>query len=166
VHGCGEGNALTVPPRIIEGAGRGADLARSYSQVLGGGSQAAMTWPQRWCEGSRAGAGLCRQSNRSLSALQIPAGKRFGEARDRAGIFGDDCQFRAAETGLSRVSSGKAPGSLRLFRSRRETVFAQDCVVADAVVIEPVSLGIPVTAGKNANFPHLFPYLFTRSLKY
>ena len=27
----------------VQGAGRGADPARSYSQVLGGGSQAAMT---------------------------------------------------------------------------------------------------------------------------
>ena len=30
----------------VQGAGRGADLARSYSQVLGGGSQAAMTKQQ------------------------------------------------------------------------------------------------------------------------
>jgi hypothetical protein len=54
---------------------------------------------------------LCRKSNRSLSVPPIPAGKRFGEARDRAGIFGEDRLFRATETGISRVSRVKAPGS-------------------------------------------------------
>jgi hypothetical protein len=43
-----------------------------------------------------------------LSALQIPAGKRFGEARDRAGIFGHECLLRGAETGLSGVSASLA----------------------------------------------------------
>jgi hypothetical protein len=51
---------------------------------------------------------LCRQSNRSLSARRIPAGKEFGEARDRNGIFGDTGRFRATETALSRVAGGKA----------------------------------------------------------
>jgi hypothetical protein len=54
---------------------------------------------------------LCRQSNRSLSARRIPAGKRFGEVRDRAGIFGANSVFRATETGLSGVSSAKAAES-------------------------------------------------------
>jgi Terminase small subunit/NADH:flavin oxidoreductase / NADH oxidase family len=57
------------------------------------------------------------------------AGKRFGEARDRGGIFGDIGRFRAIETALSRVSGGKAAESQRLFRTRQETGFAQDCVV-------------------------------------
>jgi hypothetical protein len=60
----------------------------------------------------RVGEGLLsRPSNRSLSAAPIPAGKGFGEARDRAGILGDDCIFCATETGRSRVSSAKAPAS-------------------------------------------------------
>src|SRR5271167_2175223 len=37
--------------------------------------------------------GLSQSSNRSLFAAPILVGKRFGEARDRAGIFGDDCYF-------------------------------------------------------------------------
>jgi hypothetical protein len=46
---------------------------------------------------------LCRQSNRSLSAQRIPAGKKFGEARDQAGIFGEVpavmwLEFRAAQS--------------------------------------------------------------------
>jgi hypothetical protein len=76
---------------------------------------------------------LCRQSNRSLSARQISAGKMFSEARDRAEIFGEDCLFRTTETGISRVSLTKATESQRLFRRRQETGFAQDCVVADAL---------------------------------
>jgi hypothetical protein len=54
---------------------------------------------------------LWGQSNRSPSAPRIPAGKKFGEARDRAGIFGHDGPFRATETGLPDVSCAKAPGS-------------------------------------------------------
>jgi hypothetical protein len=57
------------------------------------------------------------------------AGKRFGEARDRGGIFGDTRRFRATETALFRVSGGKATESQRLFRRRQETGIAQDCVV-------------------------------------
>src|SRR5271168_1456741 len=64
--------------------------------------------------------GLSQPSNRSLFAAPIPAGKRFGEARDRAGIFRDDCIFCATETGRSRVSGAKAPGSQRLFLRRPE----------------------------------------------
>jgi hypothetical protein len=45
----------------------------------------------------------------SLSEPPNPAGKMFGEARDRAGIFGDDRSFRATETGIPRVSFAKAP---------------------------------------------------------
>jgi hypothetical protein len=51
---------------------------------------------------------LCRVSNRSPSAPRIPAGRRFGEARDQAGIFGDCRIFRAVETRLSRVSPPKS----------------------------------------------------------
>jgi hypothetical protein len=35
------------------------------------------------------------------------AGKKFGEARDGAGFFGDIDRFRATETAFSRVSAGK-----------------------------------------------------------
>jgi hypothetical protein len=54
---------------------------------------------------------LCRQSNQSFVGTGIPAGKRFSKAGDWARIFRDDCLFRAAETGLSRVSPAEAPGS-------------------------------------------------------
>ena len=53
--------------------------------------------------------GLSRPSIRSPFAAPISAGKRFGEARDRAGFFGDDCIFCTAETGRPRVSGAKAP---------------------------------------------------------
>jgi hypothetical protein len=53
----------------------------------------------------------------------------FGEARDRAGIFGHDGPFRATETGLPDVSCAKAPENYRQFHRPRETVFARDCVV-------------------------------------
>jgi hypothetical protein len=36
------------------------------------------------------------------------AGKKFDEARDPGGIFGDTGRFRATETALSRVLGGKA----------------------------------------------------------
>jgi hypothetical protein len=57
------------------------------------------------------------------------SGKGFGEARDWGGIFGGTSRFRAAEIALSRVSSGQAAESQRLFRTRQETGIAQDCVV-------------------------------------
>jgi hypothetical protein len=52
--------------------------------------------------------GLCRHSNQSLLASGNSAGKEFGKARDRGGIFRDTVRFRAAETALSRVSASKA----------------------------------------------------------
>ena len=55
--------------------------------------------------------GLSQPSNRSLFAAPIPAGKKFGEARDWAGIFGDDCLLRLDRDSLSSVSLAKAPGS-------------------------------------------------------
>jgi hypothetical protein len=45
----------------VQGAGRGADLAGRYSQVLGGGSQAAMTDQQ--LNGPDMGAGLMHRSS-------------------------------------------------------------------------------------------------------
>jgi hypothetical protein len=65
-------------------------------------------WPSS-CTAARAGA--CRHSNRSLCATENSAGKRFAEARDWAGIFGDNGRFRAIETAISRVSGGKAAES-------------------------------------------------------
>jgi hypothetical protein len=53
-------------------------------------------------------ASLWRHSNRSLFARGNSAGKRFGEARDWGGTFGEISRFRATETALSGVSSGKA----------------------------------------------------------
>jgi hypothetical protein len=50
-------------------------------------------------------------SNQSLSATGNSARKKFGEARDRGGIFGDASQFPATETALSRVPGGKATES-------------------------------------------------------
>jgi hypothetical protein len=57
------------------------------------------------------------------------ARKRFGEARDLGGIFGVTSRFRATETRLHRVSSGKAAKSSRLLRRPHESGFARDCVV-------------------------------------
>jgi transposase len=69
---------------------------------------------RRWIKSERrtgkTRTGLRRQSNRSLSARQISAGKRFSEARDRAAIFGEDCRFHSIETGISRATLAKAPG--------------------------------------------------------
>jgi hypothetical protein len=69
------------------------------------------------------------RSNRSLFATRNSAGKEFGEARDRDGIFGGAGRFRATETDAIRVSGGKAAESQRQFRRRQETGIAQDCVV-------------------------------------
>jgi hypothetical protein len=58
---------------------------------------------------------LCRHSNQSLSAPRIPAGKKFGDARDWAGIFGDIGRFGTTETVLS-------PRLLRQSRGKSKTV--------------------------------------------
>jgi hypothetical protein len=92
--------------------------------------------------------GLGRHSNRSRFASRNRAGKRFAEARDRAGIFDDTGQLRAAETALSRVSAGKAAENQRLFRRRQETGIAHECVVAEVVPFGPVSAGISLLTGK------------------
>ena len=59
------------------------------------------------------GTGLSRPSNRSLFTAPIPAGKKFGEARDWAGIFSDDCLLRLDRDSLSRVSLAKAATARR-----------------------------------------------------
>jgi hypothetical protein len=101
----------------------------------------------------RTQTGLCRHSNRSLFAGANSAGKRFGDARDWAGFFGDTTGFRAAETAVSRVPSGKAAESQRLFRRRQEIGVAQECVVAEAVPFGPVSASIfPDNREKNREF--------------
>jgi len=75
---------------------------------------------------------LCRHSNASLVGAENFAGKKFREARDCGRVFGDTGRFRATETALiAGASGGKATESQRLFRRRRETRFAQDCVVVD-----------------------------------
>jgi hypothetical protein len=81
---------------------------------------------------------LYRHSNQSLLAGENSDGKGFDEARDWAGFFRDTGRFRATETALSRVSSGKATESQRLFRASRETEIAQDCVV-ELAGLEPAS---------------------------
>jgi hypothetical protein len=53
----------------------------------------------------------------------------FGEARDRADIFGETSRIWTAESVLSRVSAGKATESQRLFRRRQEIGIALDWVV-------------------------------------
>jgi hypothetical protein len=54
---------------------------------------------------------LWRESNQSLSAPGIPAGKTFAKARDRGGIFGGTSRLHARETALSRVCGCKATES-------------------------------------------------------
>jgi hypothetical protein len=51
------------------------------------------------------------KKDRRSDRLTIKTHTRFGEARDWAAIFADDGLFRATETGFSRVSLAKAPGS-------------------------------------------------------
>jgi hypothetical protein len=53
---------------------------------------------------SVAGAPCRRGDPALLSAPPIPAGKRFSEGRDWAGIFGHGGPFHATETGIARVS--------------------------------------------------------------
>jgi hypothetical protein len=115
---------------------------------------------------------LCRHSNQSLRAAENSAGKRFGEARDWAAIFGDVRRSRATETALSRVSGGKAAESQRLFRPRQETGIAQDCVVAEAVHIGPVSVELfPANREKNTEirenrpFGSMLAHFFRRTSK-
>jgi hypothetical protein len=54
---------------------------------------------------------LCQYSNQSLLATGNSAAKGFGAPRDGAGIFGGNSRIRETETGLSRVSGGKATES-------------------------------------------------------
>ena len=55
---------------------------------------------------------LCRESNRSLSAYVIPAGKRFGKVRDRDRIFGDD-RLSTPQRHDSPTSLRQSPGKLK-----------------------------------------------------
>src|SRR5258707_618136 len=109
-------------------------LSASLSSPWGSGTATAENTSGRPCRCivRKNRKSIFRQSNPSLSARQIFAGKMFSEARDRAEIFGEDCLFRTTETGISRVSLTKATESQRLFRRRQETGFAQDCVVGPA----------------------------------
>jgi hypothetical protein len=88
----------------------GTLTALAATPVMGGSLDASMLGPRRSLPLKTRNC-LCRRSNRSLSAPPIPSGKRFRAARDRAGIFGDECLLRGAETGLSRAFPAKAPGS-------------------------------------------------------
>jgi hypothetical protein len=93
-----------------------------------------------------------KNSARSLFARRNFARKKFGEARDWAGIFGRGA-FRARETALPRISGGKATESQRLFRRRQEAGVAHGCVVAEAVPFGPVSAGLSLVTG---NFLHFW----------
>jgi hypothetical protein len=106
-----------------------------------------------------------RSGYRSLFATPIPAGKGSGGPRDRAGIFGDDHLFFPTETGRFGVARAKGPENQRLFHCRRKTVFAQDCVVADAVQSDRSPEQNSRTSGKNGKFALFFPHSFTNSLK-
>jgi hypothetical protein len=77
----------------------------------------------------RTQTGLCRHSNRSLFAGANSAGKRFGEARDRSGVFHDTCRTPGCRDRAIPHLGRQSRGSQRLFRLRRETGIAQDCVV-------------------------------------
>jgi hypothetical protein len=74
-------------------------------------SKAKRALQEIWMAETKTRTGLCRHSNPSLFASGNSAGKGFGVARDRGGIFGDTGKLRAAETALSRVSGGKATES-------------------------------------------------------
>jgi hypothetical protein len=72
------------------------------------------------------------------SRAGIPRGKSLARPETGGGILGDTSRFRATETGLSGGSGGKAAESQRLFRPRRETGIARDCVV-ELVGLEPAA---------------------------
>jgi hypothetical protein len=94
--------------------------------------------PKKGVAAFRTQTGLCQHSNRSLFASANSAGKGFGVARDRGGIFGDTGQLRAVETEPSRVSHGKAAESQRLFRQRKPAS-KQLCVAMDEALRDAAS---------------------------
>ena len=57
------------------------------------------------------GSAATGDSTQSLFSGENFAGKKFGEARDWAGVFGDVSRFGSTETALSRTSCGKAADS-------------------------------------------------------
>jgi hypothetical protein len=96
--------------------------------------------------------GLC-------SRAEIPPGKGLARPETGGDIFGGTCRFRATETARSPVSSGKAAETQRLFRRRQEIGFAQDCVVVDASLPQPVSNPNSLLTGKiTGNFSICGPF--------
>jgi hypothetical protein len=144
-----------VVPRPVGGKRRALPPRSNVARIsihYGYGAKRARRGP------SRTQIGLRRRSSRSLLAGRNSAGKEFGEARDWAGVFGDTRRFRVTETAPSRIPGGKAAESQRLFRRRRETAMAQDCVVAEAVLIGPVSVFFSLLTGKRTgNFVKIDP---------
>jgi hypothetical protein len=70
-------------------------------------------------------------------------------------IFGDAGRFQVTETAVRR---GKATESQRLFARRQETGIAQEWVVAEAVLIGPVSDEFSLLTGKRTgNFAKIDP---------
>src|ERR1700675_3858117 len=83
--------------------------------------------------------GLSRHANASLSVGIKSAGKGFARARDRAAFCPRDPPLPAVETGSAAPACVNVAESRGSFERPQETAFARDCVVADAVLIGPVS---------------------------
>jgi hypothetical protein len=89
--------SATLTGTVLDG-NTGLGVRHAFVRVdgLAGASESAQTRTRLW-----------RESNQSLLAPGIPAGKTFAEARDRGGVFGDTSRLRATETTSSRVCGWK-----------------------------------------------------------
>jgi hypothetical protein len=83
--------------------------------------------------------GLSRHANASPSVGIKFAGKGFARARDRAAFWPRDLSFPTAETGTAAPACANVAENRGFFQKPQETGFARDWVVAEAVLIEPVS---------------------------
>jgi hypothetical protein len=94
-----------------------------------------------------------------LPASQIPAGKGFGEARDRTENYGDDCPLRAAETGFSPVSPSQSPGKLKTIPPAAGNRIRAGLRGGGRIPLQPVSTPNSLITGKlTGNFLILGPF--------
>jgi hypothetical protein len=97
--------------------------------------------------------GLSRHANASPSVGIKFAGKGFARARDRAAFWPRDSSFPTAETGIAAPACANVAGNQGFFQRRQKTEFGRDWVVAEAVLIGPVSVRIfPANREKNREF--------------
>ena len=92
--------------------------------------------------------GLSRYANASPSVGIKFAGKGFARARDRAAFWPRDSSFPTAETGIAAPACANVAENRGFFQRPQETGFARDWVVAEAVLIGPVSASFSLLTGK------------------